>query len=131
MKKMIRGQKKHRVLIAEDSFVMRNNLRQIFEGNNFEVVAEATTGVQACHQYDHHLPDLVTMDINMPVMDGITALKNIIAKHPDARIIMVSAEGQKRQLLQALKLGAKHYLVKPINEEKTLTTVMEVINEAR
>lgn len=117
-----------KVLIAEDAFVMRNNLRQIFESINIEVVAEATTGIQACHLYDHHLPDLVTMDINMPVMNGITALKNIMAKYPDAKVIMVSAESQKKQLLKALQYGAKHYLLKPINEEKTINTVMDVLN---
>ncbi len=120
-------QKKIRVLIAEDSFIMRNNLRQIFESSNFEVVAEAATGIQACYDYDHYKPDLVTMDINMPVMDGITALKNIINKYPEAKIIMVSAEGQRKKLLQAMKYGAKHYLVKPINKEKTLETVKEVL----
>lgn len=128
MFKMQGSHRKIRVLIAEDAFVMRNNLRQIFESSNFEVVDEATTGIQACHQYDHHLPDLVTMDINMPVMDGITALQKIITKHPDAKIIMVSAEGQKKKLLKALQCGAKHYLIKPINEEKTIKTVMEVLD---
>ncbi len=117
-----------RVLIADDSYIMRNNLRKIFEDNGMEVVAEATNGMQACFEYSCHLPDLVTMDINMPIMDGLTALKKIIAKHPDARIIMVSAEGQKHKLFQAMKSGAKHFLVKPIAKEKTITIVMEVLN---
>ncbi len=118
-----------RVLIADDSYVMRNNLRKIFEDHGMEVVAEAANGMQACFEYDRHLPDLVTMDINMPVMDGLTALKNIIARHPDAKVIMVSAEGQKNRLFQAIKNGAKHFLVKPITKEKTIEITEEVLSK--
>jgi two-component system, chemotaxis family, chemotaxis protein CheY len=118
--------KKIRVLIADDSFVMRNSLKRIFESTNIEVVAEATTGIQAFYEYAHHKPDVVTMDINMPVMDGLAALKLIIENDPHARVIMVSTENQKRMLFKAIKMGAKHYLVKPINKEKTVKTILEV-----
>jgi two-component system chemotaxis response regulator CheY len=66
------------------------------------------------------------MDINMPVMDGLAALKLIIENDPHARVIMVSTENQKRMLFKAIKMGAKHYLVKPINKEKTVKTILEV-----
>jgi two-component system, chemotaxis family, chemotaxis protein CheY len=117
------------VLVADDSFVMRNSLKRIFESTNIEVVAEAATGIQACYEYAHHKPDVVTMDINMPVMDGLAALKLIIENDPDAKVIMVSTENQKRMLFQAIKMGAMHYLVKPINKDKTIKTILEVCKE--
>jgi two-component system, chemotaxis family, chemotaxis protein CheY len=120
---------KIRVLVADDSFVMRNSLKRIFESTNIEVVAEAATGIQACYEYAHHKPDVVTMDINMPVMDGLAALKLIIENDPDAKVIMVSTENQKRMLFQAIKMGAMHYLVKPINKDKTIKTILEVCKE--
>ncbi len=121
--------KKIRVLVADDSFVMRNSLKRIFESTIIEIVAEAATGIQACYEYAHHKPDVVTMDINMPVMDGLAALKLIIENDPDAKVIMVSTENQKRMLFQAIKMGAKHYLVKPINKEKTIKTILEVYDK--
>lgn len=117
-----------RVLVADDSFVMRNNLKKIFEKNGFKIVGEASNGREVCLAYDRLLPDLVTMDINMPVMDGISALKKIRKKHPQARIIMISAEGQKSMLFQAIKAGAKHFLVKPITSTKTMEVVEEVLS---
>jgi two-component system, chemotaxis family, chemotaxis protein CheY len=121
--------KKIRVLVADDSFVMRNSLKRIFEATNIEIVAEAATGIQACYEYAHHKPDVVTMDINMPVMDGLAALKLIIENDPDAKVIMVSTENQKRMLFQAIKMGAKHYLVKPINKDKMIKTIIEVCDK--
>ncbi len=120
---------KIRVLIADDSHVMRNSLKRILESSNIEVVAEVATGIQACYEYAHCKPDVVTMDINMPVMDGLAALKLIIEKDPDAKVIMVSTENQKSKLFQALKFGAKHYLIKPINREKTINTIIEVYEQ--
>lgn len=117
-----------RVLIADDSFVMRNNLRKIFEKNGLKVVGEASNGEEVCRAYDRLLPDLVTMDINMPIMDGIAAVKKIIAKHPQATIVVVSAEGQKNTLFKAIKSGAKHFLVKPITIEKTMKVIEEVLS---
>lgn len=116
-----------RVLIADDSFVMRQNIKEILEENGMQVVAEAANGKQACMEYDENLPDLVTMDINMPIMDGLTALKRILAKHPQANIIMISAEGQKNRLFQAIKGGAKHFIVKPITRKKTLEVIQRVM----
>ncbi len=113
-----------RVLICDDSFVMRNNLRRVFEESGMEVVGEAANGTDVLQEYQWQKPDLVTMDINMPVMDGITALRKLIERYPDAKVIMVSAKGQKHQLFEAIKAGAKHFLVKPITKERT----MEVVN---
>ncbi len=115
-----------RILIADDSYIMRNNLKEIFKSKGYKVVAEATNGKEACHYFDEFTPDLVTMDINMPVMNGIEAVKEIKSKHPGAKIIMVSAENQKGLLFEALKAGAVHYIVKPIVTNKVLTIVDEV-----
>lgn len=116
------------VLIADDSYVMRNNLKKIIEKNGLKVIGEATNGIEACKAYERLKPDLVTMDINMPYMDGLAALKKILSRNPEAKIIVVSAEGQKDILFKAIKAGAKHFLVKPINQKKTMEVIAQVLS---
>lgn len=84
-----------RVLITDDTAFMRMTLRNVLEKNGYEVVGEAEDGYQAVEQYMLSKPDLVTMDITMPNMDGITAIKKIMEKDPEAKIVVVSAMGQK------------------------------------
>lgn len=118
-----------RVLVADDSYVMRQNLKEIFQENGMEGVAETSNGRQALYEYGQHLPDLVTMDISMPIMDGLTAVKKILEKHPEATVIISSVEGQKSKLFQAIKGGAKHFLVKSITREKTMAVIKKVFTE--
>ncbi|HPU41753.1 MAG TPA: response regulator [Acetivibrio clariflavus] len=113
------------VLIVDDSSMARRNLKNILIAEGHTIVAEATNGVQAFVEYEKHKPDLVTMDISMPILNGIDGTKKILLSYPDARIIMVSAINQKLMVLTALQNGAKHYIVKPFSPEK----VTEVINE--
>ena len=114
-----------KILIVDDSAAMRRNLKVIFRREGHAIVDEASNGLEACQKYEQHLPDLVTMDITMPIMGGIEAVKNIIKSHPDANIVMVSALNQKNMVFTALECGAKHYVIKPIQQNK----VMEVVNE--
>lgn len=117
-----------KVLIIDDAAFMRMALRRILERNGFEVVAEAENGDAGVRRYKECTPDLVTLDITMPVMNGIEALKNIISHDPDAKIIMVSALGQQEYIREAILSGAKYFIVKPFNEEHVIAIINSVLN---
>lgn len=116
-----------RVLVVDDSGVMRRNLVLTLKRAGHEVVAQATDGGQAYNLYKTHMPDLVTMDITMPEVNGIEGVKRIIKDFPEAKIIIVSALDQKEMVLEALKYGAKHYIIKPINPEHLLSVIHKVL----
>lgn len=116
-----------RILIVDDSTVMRKNLCSIFSKNGHEVVGEAVDGMQAIISYSNLKPDLVTMDITMPKVSGVDAVKEIIKKDSNAKIIMISALNQKQMVFEALKNGAKHYIIKPIDSNTLLGVVNEVL----
>lgn len=118
-----------RILIVDDSTVMRKNLNSIFTGNGHEVVGEAADGTQAILLYSKLKPDLVTMDITMPKMTGVEVVKRIIYKDSSAKIIMVSALNQKQMVFEALNNGAKHYIIKPIEPSQLLGVVNEVLKD--
>ncbi len=115
------------ILIVDDSILMRRNLRILLQQAGHNVVAEASDGMQAFSEYEKHLPDLVTMDITMPLMNGIDSVKKIIAKYPQANIVMISALDQKNMVFEAIQSGAKHYILKPITIEKILSTINSVL----
>lgn len=117
-----------RVLVVDDSIVMRKNLSAILRGDGHEIVGEASNGRQAVAQYDELLPDVVTMDISMPIMTGVEAVQRIIEGHPEAKIIMISAVNQKKMVFNAINSGAKHYIIKPIEAKNVLSVVNEVIH---
>lgn len=116
-----------KILIVDDATIMRLMLKHLFENNEFEVVGEASNGNEAVEMYTQHKPDLVTMDITMPDMDGITAVKKILAIDPNAKIIMCSAMGQVDKVKAAVMAGAKSFLVKPLQPERVLATVKQVL----
>lgn len=118
------------VLIVDDSSIARRNLRNILVSGGHTILAEASNGVQAFVEYENHKPDLVTMDITMPILDGIDGVKKILNSYPDAKIIMVSALNQKLMILEALQIGAKHYIVKPFSHEKVIEVVNEVMQSS-
>lgn len=118
-----------KILIVDDSTVMRKNLYSIFTKNGHEVVGEAVDGKQALLLYSELKPDLVTMDITMPKMNGVDAVTHIINKNKNAKIIMISALNQKQMVFEALKSGAKHYIIKPIESTKLLGIVNEVLKD--
>lgn len=115
-----------KVMIVDDTAFMRMILRNIFEDLNHLVVAEASNGEEAIQKYRQFRPDLVTMDITMPNMDGIRAVKNIKAMDATAKIIICSAMGHRDMILEAIRNGASDFLLKPINKER----VVEAINKA-
>ncbi|TLS50274.1 response regulator [Paenibacillus antri] len=117
------------VLIVDDSILMRRNLKMMLTEAGHEVVAEASNGIEAYKEYVKTMPDIVTMDITMPVMSGIDAVKKIIASYPDANIVMISALDQRSMVFDAIQNGAKHYILKPITAEKVLHTINEVLHQ--
>jgi DNA-binding NarL/FixJ family response regulator len=116
-----------RILIVDDSSIARRNLSNIFTDAGHTVVAEAPNGELAFKEYERHEPDIVTMDISMPMLDGIGAVKKIIKKYPDANIVMISALDQKHMVLSAIQCGAKHYIIKPFTAAKVLSVIDEVL----
>ena len=116
-----------RILIVDDSAVMRLNLRKILMESGHEIVAEAPNGKVALNMYEKYKPDLVTMDITMPVMSGVDATGFIVSKYPDAKIVMISALNQKKMVYDALKNGARHYIIKPIDKQKVMSVLNEVL----
>lgn len=115
-----------RVLIADDTKFMRMTLRNLLEKNGYEVVGEAEDGEQAVMMYDSFKPDIVTLDITMPNLDGIGAAKKIKEQYPTAKIVMVSAMGQKKLVTEAIAAGARHFIVKPFKPENILETLDKV-----
>lgn len=116
------------ILIVDDSILMRRNLKVLLAEAGHTVVAEAANGIEAYREYAKHLPDLVTMDITMPVLNGVDALKKIIATYPLAKVIMISSLDQKSTVFEAIENGAMHYILKPITLEKILTTIRSVLD---
>jgi len=116
-----------RVLVCDDSAFMRMMLKKVLVDNGHVVVGEAGDGKQAVQMYRQHKPDLTTMDITMPKMDGIEAVRIIHDENPLARIIMVTALGQKAIITDALKAGASDFIVKPFNSEQVVETINKVL----
>ncbi|HHY15459.1 MAG TPA: response regulator [Firmicutes bacterium] len=114
------------VLITDDTAFMRMTLRNVIEKNGYEVVGEAGDGEQAIELYKELRPDMVTMDITMPKMDGITAIKEIMKLDPEAKIIVCSAMGQKPMVIEALSAGAKDFLVKPFDAERVVESLRKI-----
>ena len=110
------------ILVVDDAAFMRMMVRDILAREGY-VIQEAVNGRDAVEKYDEIRPDLVTMDITMPEMDGLAALKAIRAVHPEARVLMVSAMGQQKLIVEALAEGAIDFLVKPFQPTKVLETV--------
>jgi two-component system chemotaxis response regulator CheY len=116
-----------RVLVVDDALYMRTMIRDILNGaGGFEVVGEASNGREAVERFIELEPDLVTMDIVMPELDGIEATREILGRHPAAVIIMCSALGQEALVIESIAAGARDFIIKPFTPEK----VLKVVNNA-
>lgn len=109
-----------KVIVVDDAAFMRATLRDIFGRNGYRVVGEARNGVEALALYERERPDLVTMDIVMPEMGGIEAVRRIVEKDPGARIIMCSAMGQQSLVIEAIQAGARDFVIKPFQASRVL-----------
>ncbi len=116
-----------RVLIVDDAAFMRMMIKDILEKNGFQVIGEANNGLKAVEIYQKEKPDVVTMDITMPDMDGIEAVKTIKAFDPAAKIIMCSAMGQQTMVMDAIRAGAKDFIVKPFQPDRVLEAIRKVL----
>jgi len=117
----------HRVLVCDDAIFMRTMISDILSGAGYEVVGEAETGLQAIERYRELKPDLVTMDIVMPDMGGIDAVREIVKDDPNAKILMCSAMGQQALVVEAIQAGAKDFVVKPFQPSRVLEAVQRVV----
>jgi two-component system, chemotaxis family, chemotaxis protein CheY len=115
-----------KVLIVDDASFMRTMLKDILVSGGFDLAGEAMDGIEAVQKYKELKPDVVTMDIVMPLKSGIDAVREIIALHKDARIIMCSALGQESLVLEAINAGAKDYIIKPFDPEKVIEMIRKV-----
>jgi len=121
--------KRLNILIVDDSLIMRKNLFRNFDILGHKVIAEAFNGQQSIEYYQSLKPDLVTMDITMPGMDGITAVKKIKDIDAETNIIMVTSHGQEPMVMAALKAGAKGYIVKPVTPDKLSVSIGQIFPE--
>ncbi|HEX5438730.1 MAG TPA: response regulator [Gemmatimonadaceae bacterium] len=117
----------HTVLICDDAVFMRTMIADILKTSGFDVVGEADSGVQAIERYKALQPDLVTMDIVMPDMGGIDAVREIIGFDAAAKILMCSAMGQQALVVEAIQAGAKDFVVKPFQPSRVLEAVQRVL----
>lgn len=120
---------KKRVLIVDDAVVMRMMIRDILSKNGFEIVGEAQNGAEAVEKYKNLRPDIVTMDMVMPGVDGVAAVKQIVAADPQARILMCTSMGQEALLNEAIEAGAKSYITKPFQPAKILESIGKVLEQ--
>lgn len=116
-----------KVLIVDDAAFMRMMLKDILEKNGFEVIGEASNGVKAVELYQNAKPDVVTMDITMPDMDGIEAVKKIKSIDSAAKIIMCSAMGQQNMVMEAIKAGARDFVVKPFQGDRVVEAINKIL----
>ncbi len=116
------------ILITDDTAFMRMTLKNILSKNGFAISGEAADGLEAIEKYKTEKPALVTMDITMPNMDGIAAIKQIMSFDSDAKIIVCSAMGQKTLVVEALSAGAKDFIVKPFKPDRIVDAVQKVMN---
>ena len=117
----------HTVLVCDDAIFMRTMISDILSQAGFEVVGQAESGLQAVEKYRELKPDLVTMDIVMPDMGGIEAVREICKSDPEAKILMCSAMGQQALVVEAIQAGAKDFVVKPFQPSRVLEAVQRVL----
>ena len=115
-----------RILIVDDAVFIRQSLKIMLERNGFEVAGEADNGEKAIDQYKQLSPDIVTMDITMPVMDGIEAVQEIKKLDKNANIVMMTALGQQSMVKKAIELGVKGFIIKPFSEQKIIKVLKEL-----
>ncbi|AFK86800.1 response regulator [Thermoanaerobacterium saccharolyticum] len=116
-----------KIMIVDDAAFMRMMIKDIITKNNLGTVIEAEDGSVAVEKYSQEKPDLVLMDITMPEMDGIQAVKQIVKKDPNAKVVMCSAMGQQAMVIEAIQAGAKDFIVKPFQPDRVIEAVKKML----
>jgi two-component system chemotaxis response regulator CheY len=116
-----------RVLVVDDAAFMRKMVSDALTGGGHEIVGEAANGAEAVQRFQELRPDVMTLDITMPEKDGLSALQEIIAVDPGAKVIMCSALGQESKVLESIKLGAKDFVVKPFQAARVLSAIEKAL----
>ncbi len=116
-----------KILIVDDSRTSRKMLRSILESNGHEIVDEAVNGQEGVQKFQSLKPDVVTLDITMPVVDGVEALKMIKALDGDAKVVMVTAAGQKNKMIECIKAGANEFLTKPFDQQEIVDVIAKMV----
>lgn len=118
-----------RVMIVDDAMFMRMTIKKMLEANGHTVAGEASNGVEAVKKYAEVRPDIVMLDITMPEMDGVNALKRIKEIDPQANVVMCSAMGQQAMVAQAIQAGAKDFVVKPFEESRIIAAIDRILGK--
>lgn len=118
-----------RVLITDDALFMRVTLKNILEKNGYEIAGEAANGRESVEMYQKLKPDLVTMDITMPELDGISACREIKQFDANANVVMCTAMGQKQMVMEAVTAGAKDFIVKPFQPDKVIEAIQKILGQ--
>ena len=116
-----------RVVVVDDAVFMRSQLRDLLEEGGFAVVAEGEDGADALQLYAEHRPDLLTLDLVMPRMTGVEALRELRDRYPEARVIVCSSLSDQETIFEAIRLGARDYVLKPVNREKLLDAARKAV----
>lgn len=124
------SEKKYKLLLVDDSPTVHEMLKEAFAGSAFEIVGDAFNGAQGVELYENLKPDLVFMDIVMPQMTGLDALKAIMEKHPEAKVVMLTSMRGKDEVFTAKKYGAKNYILKPFQNEKVVEVALRTCSAA-
>ncbi|MEH6888801.1 response regulator [Bacillus sp. JJ864] len=118
----------HKILVVDDAVFMRTMIKNLLQSNSdFEIIGEAENGIEAIQKYKELQPDIVTLDITMPEMDGLEALKEIIKIDANAKVVICSAMGQQGMVLDAIKSGAKDFIVKPFQADRVVEALTKVV----
>ena len=115
------------VLIVDDLYFIRISIREILEKEKVPIAGEAENGLQAIQLYEERKPDLVLLDITMPLMDGLTALQVLKSKYPEAKVVMCSALGQQKYIIKAIQLGASDFVIKPFKPERLINSIKKAV----
>ena len=118
-----------KILIVDDSRTSRKMLRNILESNGHEIIDEAVNGQEGVQKFQALKPDVVTLDITMPVVDGVEALKMIKALDPESKVVMVTAAGQKNKMIECIKAGANEFLTKPFEQQEIVDVINKMSNK--
>lgn len=118
----------HTVLVVDDTLFIRETIKRMVAGQGFEVIGEADNGEEAIRQYKKLNPDVVTMDITMPIKNGLEATKEIVAYDAEAKVVVITAVDQQKNVVKALQNGAKDFMTKPFDQEKLLHVLYKQVD---